>query len=372
MTASPVELTDIESLADLFPAFEFERMIARGRMGAVYKARQRSLDRDVAIKILPAELGEDPTFRESFEAAAKSMARFNHPNLVKVFDFGELDGLLYVVMEYVPGKSLFHASQGIAIDSKQAVEIFIGVCRGLGHAHEMGVIHRHLTPGNILLTLLCEPKVGDFGFGMESNPYTAPEITENPRSGDARSDVHALGMVLRELLSGIPAGQRSASPSRLSDPALAAICGKATHADPAMRYPDVLSFGEALEQWLASRNAKPIQVPIRKPLLTTARPAPVAVRSLSTFPAKRKPSGSWQLLKNCAIIAFLLCSIHFTWGVYRKGQNGSEEISRQAPEKPKPKLAQVRQTPSEESSFQLARFGSEEYSAPVTSEDSTR
>jgi serine/threonine protein kinase len=369
MTASPVELTDIESLAGLFPAFEFERLIARGRTGAVYKARQRSLDRDVAIKILPAELASDPSFRDSFEAATKAMARLNHPNLVKVFDFGEMDGFLYIVMEYVPGKSLFHASQGLAIDSKQAVEILIGVCRGMGHAHEMGLIHRGLTPGNILLTLQCEPKVGDFGFGMQTIPYAAPEIAANPQSVDARSDVYALGMVLRELLIGASSGRGSSSPA-FPDAALAAICGKATHADPAMRYPDVSLLAGSLKQWSAAKTTKPLHA--GKPLLTSARPRPVGVRSLSTLPPGKKPSGTWQVLKNCAIIAFLLCSIHVTWGVYQKGRNGNLEISRQAPEKPKVKLAQVRQAPPEESSFQLARFGTEEYSAPVTSEDSSR
>ena len=92
---------------------EFEYLIAQGGMGAVYKARQLSLDRDVAIKILPRELGDDPLFRSSFEAEAKAMARLTHPNLIKVYDSGDLDGMLYIVMEYVPGnRSSTPPSQG--------------------------------------------------------------------------------------------------------------------------------------------------------------------------------------------------------------------------------------------------------------------
>ena len=164
MSTNLFELEEIASLADLFPAYKFDYMIARGNMGVVYKARQRSLDRDVAIKILPRELGDDPLFRSSFQAEAKAMARLTHPNLIRVYDFGDLEGLLYIVMEYVPGKSLYHSAHGKAIDAIQAVEIVIAACRGLAHAHENGIIHRDIKPANILLTPKCEPKIGDFGL----------------------------------------------------------------------------------------------------------------------------------------------------------------------------------------------------------------
>ena len=144
--------------------YRIVRIVGEGGMGAVYKARQRSLDRDVAIKILPRELGEDPEFHQSFETEAKAMARLNHPNLIGVYDFGAVEGMPYIVMEYVNGKSLFHSAYNIAIDPIQAVTIVKGICDGLAHAHENGVIHRDIKPANILLTPKAEPKIGDFGL----------------------------------------------------------------------------------------------------------------------------------------------------------------------------------------------------------------
>ena len=99
-----------EEIAKLLPAFEIISLIAKGGMGAVYLARQKSLDREVAIKILPHHFGEDANFRTSFETEAKSMAKLNHPNLIGNYDFGQVDGLLYIVMEMVHGQSLYHAS----------------------------------------------------------------------------------------------------------------------------------------------------------------------------------------------------------------------------------------------------------------------
>ncbi|OYV05796.1 MAG: hypothetical protein CFE26_09685, partial [Verrucomicrobiales bacterium VVV1] len=92
---------DPAALSSLFPGYDIECLIATGGMGAVYRAVQRSLDRVVAIKILPREFGADPAFRESFEAEAKAMAKLNHPNLIGVFDFGEVDGMLFIIMEFV-------------------------------------------------------------------------------------------------------------------------------------------------------------------------------------------------------------------------------------------------------------------------------
>lgn len=343
MTAPPFELTDIESLASLLPAFEFERLIAQGGMGAVYKARQRSLDRDVAIKILPRELGDDPLFRTSFQSEAKAMARLNHPNLVKVFDSGDLDGLLYIVMEYVPGKSLFHAAHGIPIDAKQAVEIVIGVCRGLAHAHEKGIIHRDIKPANILLTLQCEPKIGDFGLArctrtnadglaMGTPAYMAPELIHHPGKGDPRSDVHAIGVVLRELLTGVPAGTVDAAKPVISDHTLAAICRKATHPDSALRYPDAASLAGQLTHWMASRTAKTAKTLVT-PTRPVSRPMSANLRPMPARPANQGSTGRWVLLKNCAIIAFVLCAIHLSWGVYQRGHDEGARQTREPSEK---------------------------------------
>ena len=112
-----------EYLAELLPQYDIECFIAQGGMGAVYKGRQISLDRHIAIKVLPREMGENEEFRESFVAEAKAMARLNHPNLLGVFDYGNVEGMPYIVMEYVEGGSLYEASLNQAIEPAQAVAI---------------------------------------------------------------------------------------------------------------------------------------------------------------------------------------------------------------------------------------------------------
>ncbi|MCX6867500.1 MAG: serine/threonine-protein kinase, partial [Verrucomicrobia bacterium] len=140
---------ELAQLVPLFPGYVLELMIATGGMGAVYRAVQKSLDRTVAIKILSREFSKDAAFCAGFEAEAKAMAHLNHPNLIGVYDFGEVDGMRYIIMEYVPGKSLFHSAHGIAIDPGEVIRLVTGICNGLAHAHKNGIIHRDIKPSNI-------------------------------------------------------------------------------------------------------------------------------------------------------------------------------------------------------------------------------
>ncbi|MDB4617225.1 serine/threonine protein kinase, partial [Verrucomicrobiales bacterium] len=189
-------------------------------MGAVYSATQTSLDRPVAIKILPKVFSNDPQFQATFESEAKAMARLSHSNLIAVFDFGEADGMLYIVMELVDGKSLHDSCRGESIEQKEAGRLVSEICRGLAHAHKAGIIHRDIKPGNILLTSSAEPKIGDFGLAhplgesvlneggyIWGTPgYSAPEVVDNPDGVDQRTDIFAVGILLFELLTGgIPA-----------------------------------------------------------------------------------------------------------------------------------------------------------------------
>lgn len=344
MSPNPFALPEISSLAELLPGYEFDCLIAQGGMGAVYKARQRSLDRDVAIKVLPRELGDDPLFRSSFQSEARAMARLAHPNLIRIYDSGNLDGLLYIVMEYVPGKSLFHSAHGKAIDPKQAVEIVLAACLGLGHAHGNGIIHRDIKPANILLTPKREPKIGDFGLArctrtdadglaMGTPAYMAPEAIAHPEKGDPQSDVFAIGVVLRELLTGIPAGTVDAAKPVISDLRLAAICRKATQANPLARYPDAASLAGQLTRWLETRTSNSV-APARQTGTHPPKPARLASQG----------SGAHRtLLKNCAIITFLLCAICLTWRIY---QNKAVEIARQQLEQnAKPSIIVVKAEP---------------------------
>lgn len=354
MPLNSFEIAGIDSLADLFPAYQFDYLIAQGSMGVVYKARQRSLDRDVAIKILPRELGNDPLFRSSFEAEARAMARLTHPNLIRVYDSGDLEGLLYIVMEYVPGKSLYHSAHGKAIDAEQAVEIIIAACRGLAHAHENGIIHRDIKPANILLTPKCEPKIGDFGLArctradidglaMGTPEYMAPEVLDEPVKGNPQSDVFAIGMVLHELLTGIPAGTGNAAGRVVSDAKLAMICRTATQADPELRYPDASTFAGQLTEWLASKTSQatvavqqsPLQRPksaVQAPKSKSVSPSPAPKSAMpgpkpatsGPKPAMPRPKTSarpassrrWELVKSFASITFVICSSYFSWNFY--------------------------------------------------------
>ena len=153
------EAPSLEYLGQHLPQFEFEDFIAQGGMGAVYRANQISLDRTVAIKVLPHELGENEEFRDSFSKEAKAMAKLNHSNLIGVYDSGDVDGMPYIAMEYIEGDSLHDACWGEKLDSERAVTIVKGICDGLNDAHNHGIIHRDIKPANILLTIDAVPMI---------------------------------------------------------------------------------------------------------------------------------------------------------------------------------------------------------------------
>lgn len=253
----------IEEVQALFPAYDVQALIACGGMGAVYQATQTSLDRRVAIKILPREFSSDEEFRKSFEAEAKAMAKLNHPNLIGVYDFGEVGGMLYIVMEYVDGKSLFHSINGSVLEQSEALRLVINVCHGLAHAHEFGVLHRDIKPCNILLDAHANPKIGDFGLAhafereilegeqIYGTPgFTAPEVVEPPYTFDHRADIFSVGVMLHELLTGkLPdADPRSTSQVSGCNPRIDAVIRKATQHDPNARYGSANELALELEK----------------------------------------------------------------------------------------------------------------------------
>ncbi len=338
MSHSSFNDPSLEDLGRLLPGYDFEGLIAKGGMGAVYKAQQRSLARDVAIKVLPREIGSDPLFRKSFETEARAMARLNHPNLIGVYDSGTVDGMLYIVMEYVPGKSLYHSSYGRQVDPVQAAQLVQGICAGLGHAHENGIIHRDIKPANILLTSKVEPKIGDFGLArlvesdgmglvMGTPGYTAPEVITNPHLADRRSDLYAVGVILYELMTG--QGQEAGAPPPSSrcgcGPGIDVIWRRATHPDPACRYQDAHAFSVALEEWLAAKDssikrkaAMPAPAPQAKavppaPLTTARSKAPVA-NVATQVQVRPQGSGISTILQYLFLIGLIGLSAYF-WKV---------------------------------------------------------
>lgn len=326
MTHETFQAPELSYLAELLPAFEFQAFIAQGGMGAVYKARQKSLDRDVAIKVLPRELGEDEDFKESFRVEAKAMARLNHPNLIGVYDYGDVDGMPYIVMEYVDGKSLYHSAWNKQVEPNQAVAIVSGICAGLGHAHENGVIHRDIKPANILLTPKAEPKIGDFGLAqpaehegsgvvMGTPGYTAPEVIQDHSKSDQRADLFAVGVILHELLTGQrPDGDDSNPRRRSGDAKLDAIWKKATQPNPAHRYASAEEMAKDLKDW-ADASAKRAANPLMTAAGGGAKPGAAPVPG-SPAPAPQpmvSTGSSWSVIRNLMIIAVLLVAIAFTY-----------------------------------------------------------
>src|SRR5581483_2703809 len=245
-----------EELAAKFPQLEILELLGRGGMGAVYKARQKQLDRIVALKILPPGIGEEPAFAERFAREARALARLNHPNVVTLYEFGQADGLFYFLMEFVDGVSLrqlFHAGR---IAAREALAIVPQICDALQYAHDQGVVHRDIKPENILLDARGRVKVADFGLAkllgrvapdvsltapdqvMGTPHYMAPEQMETPGRVDHRADIYSLGVVFYELLTGhLPLG-RFAPPSRSVkvDVRLDQVVLRALEREPVRRY----------------------------------------------------------------------------------------------------------------------------------------
>jgi serine/threonine protein kinase len=267
-----------EELAQKFPQLEILELLGRGGMGAVYKARQRQLDRLVALKILPPGVSHDPSFAQRFEREAKALAKLQHPHIVTLYEFGETAGQFYFLMEFVDGVNLRQLLHGERIAPKEALAIVPQICDALQFAHDRGIVHRDIKPENILLNKNGDVKIADFGvakivarglaegseqagtgvaeFGQTevgkvigTPQYMAPEQLENPLAVDHRADIYALGVVFYQMLTGeLPAGKFEPPSRKVQiDVRLDEVVLRALEKNPEQRYEQASIFKTQVE-----------------------------------------------------------------------------------------------------------------------------
>lgn len=246
-------------LQEMLPQYEVHMLVGRGGMGAVYKGLQLSLDRAVAIKLLPPAFErQDLAFAERFKNEARLMGRMNHPAIVSVYDFGRTtDGQLYFVMEYVDGTDVQRmiAREG-KLPPEHALAITAHLCDALGYAHKQGIVHRDIKPSNVLIDVEGRVKVADFGLAklsdksqhssltqtgmaMGTPDYVAPEALMQGMDVDGRADIYAVGVMLYQMLTGdIPRGMFRMPSQKFQsiDPRFDAIIRRALEHDREERY----------------------------------------------------------------------------------------------------------------------------------------
>ena len=201
--------------------YEIHKRVGRGGMADVFLARDRLLDRQVAIKVLFPEFAVDPNFVERFRREAQAAANLSHPNIVNVYDWGKYEGTYFIAMEYVQGRTLAEILKtNKRLTAKQAAEIASEVAAALGFAHEAGLAHRDIKPANILIGTNGQVKVADFGIARAMNSATESNLTQvgsvmgtasyfSPEQAqgaqpDPRSDLYSLGIVMYEMVAGKP------------------------------------------------------------------------------------------------------------------------------------------------------------------------
>jgi CheY-like chemotaxis protein len=262
-----------EQLTLVLPHGRFiaDKLIGVGGMGAVYRGKQISLDRPIAIKMLQRGRGGEWGFEERFQREAVAMGKLNHPNIVSVYDFGELDqDLMYLVMEYVEGTDVANVLRTNGMTLPLTMMILPQICHALEHAHSKGIVHRDIKPANILLTRQGEVKLTDFGLAKSLNTmnsfitkthlimgtaeYAAPEQCEAHREVDHRADIYALGVVTYQMLTGnLPKGAwQSPSSKAGTDPRLDSLVIRAMMPDRNQRFQSVAEFRRTLEEIIST------------------------------------------------------------------------------------------------------------------------
>ncbi len=292
-----------EQLAVHFPQLEIIECLGRGGMGVVYRARQKSLNRMVALKLLAPERVQDAKFAERFAHEAQALAKLSHPNIVTIHDFGEAGGFYFLLMEFVDGVNLRQLLRSRKLTPEEALAIVPPLCDALQYAHERGIVHRDIKPENLLLDKDGRVKVADFGIAkmlsVEKIPtdseqprmeteisgrsesvgipapsvaagtpgYMAPEQSSAPQKVDARADIYSLGVVFYEMLTGELPGAKLQPPSKKVqiDVRLDEIVLRALEQAPELRYATAAEFRRQLETVTSSpRSSRGNEAPSEK------------------------------------------------------------------------------------------------------------
>jgi serine/threonine-protein kinase len=310
--------------------YELEELVGSGGMSSVFRARDRLLDRHVALKVLHPHYADDDEYVERFRREARAVARLSHPNIVTVIDRGESDGRQFIVFEYVDGENLKQVLEETGpLPVRDALELALGVARGLAFAHENGLIHRDVKPQNVLLNGDGRPKVTDFGIArsldiehgvtqtgtvLGTSNYIAPEQASGGRV-DTQTDVYGLGVLLFELLTNevpfdgdnfVAVAMRHINeppPSVLErrgdvPPRVAAAVDRALAKDPRQRFPSMDAFAAELEACIAELSARSSDP--NATLVVTPQ------RSVRPHRARRRAS-PWPLL--LALLALLALGV---------------------------------------------------------------
>jgi serine/threonine-protein kinase len=302
--------------------YKVHEKLASGAMGVVYRGERLKLGRGVAIKFLHASLADEPPRRQRFEIEARAMARLDHPHCAAVIDVGMHAGAPYLVMDYIPGTNLRDLLDEGALEIPRAVAMMKQILAGLGHAHELGIFHRDIKPGNVMVAqrsgLGEQVRILDFGLARlreSSSGLTAGMVIGTPAymapeqctggTIDARTDIYACGVLLFEMLTGrkpfVADDPVEILRHQLHNPAprldsfvvgvqfgpLEDVVATAMAKTPDDRYASAADFAAALEAAAAPRPVAaplppvPIEVPSRKLSLPDLRSRPVVIAAIA-------------------------------------------------------------------------------------------